>query len=246
MLESCSEGHRKKTQLCCPEHAFLWSASNKHDAWIMFRRLFMKMALEPKRPNYVLHASAVANRRGESCLIIGAADSGKTSTLVGLLTRGYRMATDDYTPLAFGTGSLIMLPVGVTVSQRTVELFPELGGLLRPTCFFKVKDDEQWTVNLGEVFTACEAYEELRPRVLIFLFPDFGNKSVRTECEPDWGLWWLPASRMKTRNGSVLPVRRQEEAFSLAHKLVQECRVFKVMNGCINETVSLIQEVFAF
>lgn len=45
----------------CPELSLVRTKPLGYEAWVVFRRLFMRIALDPVRPNYIMHGSAVCS-----------------------------------------------------------------------------------------------------------------------------------------------------------------------------------------
>lgn len=248
LLSADGAGAGRKIQLCCPELDIARTERLGYDAWLAFRRLFMRLALDPSRPNYIMHASAVADEKGRAALVVGVSDSGKTSALIGLVREGLRMVCDDYSAMTFDEGRVVSLPVGVTVTERTFEWFPALRELARPTCQFMHRRQRQWTVNLSERFEVCPAFEEFEPTHFYFLFPNFGSGSSIDECDREWSQWWFQAGRILSHNMTPRFVSSalsyHEKCFALVQKMVGRAKFFKVMNGDIHETTSLIADSF--
>ena len=113
---------RNRVMFCCPELGYHTLSPEGTPAWIVYRRVFAEVALGMGRANYALHASCVADGDGRALLVSGVSDSGKTSTLLALLQRGFRYAGDDYSIIGLDDGRLRALPVVVTVNEATFGL----------------------------------------------------------------------------------------------------------------------------
>lgn len=234
----------RDVQLSCPELGLSRSEFLGLNAWIFFRRVFKLLALNPQRPNYVMHASCATGGEGRTALIVGASNSGKTSALIGLLERGYHMVGDDYSLIGFEDGRVAALPVGVTVTNGTLNLFPQLGALSTTECMFFCDGQWQWTINPADLYPACPAYERYEPTHLYFLYPDFGGDSIIEECHRETALCYFFIGGLerprKTPRFATGQMDYDQRCLELAKRTVERVRFFKVVNGDINKTIDLI------
>lgn len=242
------QSRRNHVMFCCPELGFHASSPQGMPAWITYRRVFGKLALGMGRPHYVLHASCVADPDGRAILVSGESDSGKTSTLLALLQRGYRYAGDDYAIIGLDDGRLRALPVGVTVTDATFAMFPSIGPLRSDTCKFHCQEEWQWTINPSDLYETVSPFAELDIRGVFFLHPAFGSVSRIESCPSEEALWRLQSGEMElpTLNGPKQwrPVnpRLLEKRIAFARDLVQKAAFFNVTNGDVQQTADLIVE----
>lgn len=124
-----------------------------------------------KRRNlFTLHAAAL-ERRGRGLLIAGGNGCGKTTASLSLLRSGYRLLSDDH-PVLRDDGAwpeLLASPALIEVTDRTVELFPELrdapSGLLRQGA--RKKSFHAEDIYPGSTGRPCEP--------VMILFPQIGK-----------------------------------------------------------------------
>jgi hypothetical protein len=239
---------RNKVIVSCPEVGLTECLELPRPAWIWFRRLFMRLVINESRPHYVMHASCVANDRGEVAIITGNSDAGKTSTLIALLKHGYHLVCDDYTPIHFEDGMVRALPVGATASARTFDVFPELESLKHPYCQFRAGGQSQWTINLGDMFPVVSAYSLLKPTHFFFIEPDFGEASS-LEPMSEKEFTWRSQEAFMASPPTVPPLNQypqkfREHAYEVMAKLGVSAQYYRLINGNIDETVGHIKEVF--
>ena len=182
--------------LCCPEMGVADRVAGPRPAWMSFRRLFMDIVMNEYRPHFCMHASCVATRDGRAAVIAGSSDSGKTSILIGLLKQGYLLASDDYTPLHLSDGQIRALPVGVTASDQTFDMFSDLEDLKSPACRFRAGGQYQWTINLGDKFPSVAPYAPLAPTHLFFIKPAFGKESKIYRVATEEACWRMQESHL--------------------------------------------------
>jgi len=113
---------------------------------------------------YVVHAAG-ADRDGRGLLVVGASGKGKTTTLMALLRAGYRVLSDDHPLLRESDGEMELLsfPTKIDVTDKTVELVPELSAAAERLHAGVIK---RW-FHVDEIFPGQEALTS-RPRVLLF------------------------------------------------------------------------------
>jgi hypothetical protein len=239
---------RNKVIVSCPEVGLTECLELPRPAWIWFRRLFMRLVINESRPHYVMHASCVANAKGEAAIVTGSSDSGKTSTLIALLKRGYHFVCDDYTPIHFDDHMVRALPVGATAGARTFDMFPELEALKHPYCRFRAGGQSQWTINLGDMSSVSPAYSCLKPTHFFFVEPHFGGSSSLEPMSEKEFTWRMQDAFMGSPP-TVPPLndysrRFRERSYELIADLGASAKYFKLMNGTIEETSAQIEEVF--
>lgn len=165
-------------------------------------------------------------------------------TLLALLKRGYKMACDDYCVLTLHTERLVSFPTGVTVTQQTLQFFPEFAELACESCSFYCEGEQQWTVNPGDVFETCVPYQECVISHVYLLFPDFGGASSIEECHSTaaqyWFLqnWFYPGATIRTIGEPTAQMKQRQ--YELARQIVEAAKFYKVVNGDVQQTADLI------
>lgn len=229
--------------LCSPEAGMAQFKKAGRQAWLAFRQFFMRLILAHTFREYALHAAAVSDGHGRTALIFGVPNAGKTSTLIGLLRRGYHMLTDDYCVVRPDTGCAVSLPTGVTVTEATLDHYPDLRDLAQRACAFWCEGKVQWTVHPGDRYALFPAYAESRPTHLYFLYPDFGAPSRLEPCRGEEAWYWLQDGRFhpgRVQRHDELDGEARQAHFELAKRMLRECRAYRVANGDLPQTVELI------
>lgn len=138
---------------------------------------FLLFELLRHRGLYHLHGAALV--RGDRGLIIaGPTRSGKTTTAVSLIRRGFACVADDDLFVQATDGSVLVygLPEEFTLAPTAAELFPELSFLTRrPPC----GDGEKRSFDPQQVYGAAFA-EKCAPRVLVFSSSSGGARTALT------------------------------------------------------------------
>jgi len=232
-------------QVCSPELQFWRNEPLGLGSWVSFRHVCLHMILARTHPHFVAHGSAVADKDGRAMLIVGAANTGKTSVMLGLLRRGWRYVVDDYSVVRFSDGRLRALTMGCTVSQDTFVMFPELEDMKSPQCHFVSDGSDQWTINPCDRFASVAQDDALEIAHIFILHPNHGGESRIESCEPSWAMWLLQHRRFETIPRIAEPdPRREEQEYRLLRGLTERVPCHHVTNGDIMTTVSLIEDAF--
>lgn len=244
MILEC--GNTASFALVCPEQKMARILEDFSDAWIAFRRMFMRLVFAPSQRRVIFHAAAIACGEHAATLIIGHSSSGKTSTLIGLLGEGFRLICDDYCGIDTGTGQVTSLPVGATVSEKTLELFPHLRQHTSSTSSFTFNNETEYTVNLSQAFEFVSPYSDTPISHIFFLYPEFGSKSQLEACDTAQANWELNNgvfnSRSLTPTFSSDSIAFQRKCMDVSKTLADQAKCFRLRNGSVYETVSIICE----
>jgi hypothetical protein len=241
-------GSEEKLLLCSPEFGMTYIAQAGRDAWFKFRHVFFRLLLESCRDDVLMHASAIADRDGRAAVISGLSNAGKTSILLALLQQGFAQAADDYCVMKVETHGLMPLPVGATVTEHTLDLFPSIRELIRPSCSFFSEGCQQWTIDASSISDQVPPTSELRPTHFFFLSPSFGSASRIEELDRAEAQYWLQEGRFQPDQavrlfGDPSP-EVQKKRFALTRSLAAQAKFYRVVNGNVHEAASLISEAF--
>lgn len=232
------------TQLCCPELPMNVHAESLTEAWRAFRKIYARIALGQGHPKYTLHCAAVTDANGNTGLIIGGQNAGKTCVALGLLRKGFVYVSDDYGCISLETGLLRALPVGCTVNEHIFRTYPELQPLRSELCKFRYEREWQWTIQPADLYPTALPSQLFRPTHFFFLYGDHGAKSSIKPIGPEDALWRLHfgcfTSPTATPPAMYSSLEYQERTYELARGFLEEARFFKVVNGDIRSTTDLI------
>jgi len=239
-------GSNDRLAFLAPESGLVATTAAGFEAWVTFRRFYMSLVLGRSRTHHILHASAARAANGKAAVVFGPSNSGKTTVLMALLERGMTLVCDDYSPISHEHGGLVALPVGVTVSENTINLFPWLRDLLAPECRFVNEGEQQWTVHPGKHFGMVTPHEVVEDMDFFLLRPDFGSASRIEQCTVDEALWWLAVGSLNSRNYSPRFQNEWMDTLSAGYELLRgvlsRSRFYLVSNGDIGQTSALIEE----
>ncbi|MCP4639993.1 MAG: hypothetical protein GY851_06160 [bacterium] len=243
------EAPGRQIMVSCPELGLTGVHALGLPAWVGFRRIFIQLIANAVPEYYTMHASAVADDAGNAAVIAGPSNAGKTSLLIALLERGFRLMCDDYAPIGLTDGALVSLPVGVTVTRTNFAQFPKLDPLRSEVCGFRCQGRWQWTVNLGDLYPVVPANERI-PSVRYFgVSANFGGESRVTQCDRDEAVWLFQESRLDTPQCmpslSACGAEYRERALALAREAADDGRSFSVLNGNVAETAERVAACLA-
>ena len=231
-------------QVNCPELGWMQAAKSVNEGWIAFRRLLLQFILDRERPDVLFHASTVCDERGGAGIIMGASGAGKTTATVGLLQAGLSLVADEYTSVSLDTRQICSFPSGMSVSDDTVRLFPELEPSLHKHCRFRDTNGAQWTVDLSELYSVRGLNTFAEPACVFILFPAFGEKTRVEPCTHGEAIWFLQDGFYPRRRRPLWartnPQEYHRRCFALVDHLAQRTRVYKVFNGKIQDTIAVM------
>lgn len=236
----------KGVQLCCPELRWAETADTPSRAWVAFRRLLLRFILDAERPDALFHGSTVCDGAGNAATVIGISGAGKTTATVGLARAGLTLVADEYTAVGLENRKIRSFPSGVTVTDATVRMFPELRPLLHEDCRFRDANGVQSTVNLSRLCAVAEPDTFVEPRCFFILFPAFGEKTRIEACSHGEAVWFLHDGLYPRRPRPPWAKANMHEyhrrLFGLVDHLARRIRVYKVFNGDIHDTVAVMSE----
>jgi hypothetical protein len=199
--------------------------------------LFSLSELLKTRGLHLVHAAAVALDR-RAVVIPGTQGRGKTTACLSLVAGGFSFLSDDVVFLRAhgGTVEVCALPEHVSVTDRTIGMFPELReraatlevGLLK---------------RHGEIDELFDRPVELNACPVILLFPEVTGR-------PESRLTPLPRARalemLLPRGLSVLDRAHAAQHFQLMSRLVAQCACFRLEFGTRIEAMpAMIKETMA-
>jgi hypothetical protein len=191
-----------------------------------FYYVTISLLLLSRRLGYFpVHAGAVS-RDGCTVLFLGDSDTGKSTTTMGLVRRGWQYLSDDSVALFDAEGSVGALSMRreFCVDADIGDRYPELLGHAWPSA---PNDLDKWRVDPALLHPGCYL-PSARPSMLVFptLMPD----------EPTI-LMPAPAhlAVMLTSRHSMMPLAHDPTAsgahFALLGRLVSQCRTFQLRLG---------------
>jgi hypothetical protein len=194
------------------------------NTWLLSRPMFTLPLLEmaKRRGRFGLHAGAVS-RDGAGILVPGSTGAGKSTLTLALACAGLSFVSDD---LVFLTGdesrtiAALGLSEDIDLTLRTVELLPEVAGLIGPAHDGWPKRTLAPAEALGaEVALTCQ------PQVLVF--PRIAG-SVRSQLEP---LARSDALLELAPNVVLTEPDAAQAHFDALAALVNHCRCYRLHTG---------------
>ncbi len=134
-----------------------------------------------------MHGSAVCDGNGDGALLFtGVSGSGKTTSLLTMLERGYRMVTDDV--IILREKEVLPFYLRSMIHTKTVERFPSLRKAFSSVGAgeYSAQSDGIW-LSLGQLYSAEE--KPVAPRAL---FNTHVWNSERSECRPATDMKTVP------------------------------------------------------
>lgn len=241
----CAAHGSGTVQFCCPELGITAQAPNTARAWVAFRQACNQIILLDER-QLVIHGATVADDQGRCAVISGESDAGKTSILLGLLSRGWKYVTDDFSCISLGDFLIRPLLTGCTVSESTIRMYPQIAQLKRQECRFFQDRDKLWTIHPGDLFDYVAPDALLKPTHFFYVYRNSGNQSTIERLSQEDAITWFHLSRFRSRMVSRTGITSSFEyhlnTAKLANTIARSTLFFRVVNGTIDETTNLLQD----
>lgn len=189
---------------------------------------------------YLILHSAVVEKQGHAVILPAIPGGGKSTLCAGLVSRGWRLLSDEFAIIRHSDGMLLPLPRAAPLKNESIDVMREYGPDLRfgPT-FARTRKGT--VVHMFPPITSLQRQAEpAMPRWVIF--PSFERGSA-TEL--------LPQSRAvaltKLSNNSFNYPVTMANGFRTLTRLVRQVDCYELPNGDLDEAVhaveGLLQEV---
>lgn len=132
-------------------------------------RVFPPFAFEPLRHRFFeLHAGSVSlDEKG--IVLIGVSGRGKTTLTVALVRNGYKLLSEDITPIDMRDVTLECFPQAAGIRKDTAEIFPEMKNHIKESSYFTDLDGKEVSlVDLRDVYGDCLGRRSL-PSYIFFI-----------------------------------------------------------------------------
>lgn len=161
--------HITEEQQCTPEYkpiglkadqvVFLHAPDGEIEVWDGRGLAFPPLHLRQFRDRFIrLHAGSVATPGNNGLVFVGAAGNGKTTLTLALVRQGFKLLSDDITPINVQDLCLECFPRASGIHPATTELFPELARFTESRSFLEDWDGERVCyVSMPEVYGDCLA-----------------------------------------------------------------------------------------
>lgn len=199
----------------------------RHLTWHINQAMIERSTVD----HLVLHAAA-ACRAGITVALPGLAESGKTTTVAGLLREGYEYVTDEAVAVEPRTLRVIPFPKALSVDEGAWHLFPEC----RPR--YATRTTRQWQVPAELLGSRPLRRPTPRPRLLVFpCYVEGGTTQI------------LPMSRAEAARELTMATFSFQEAsrrnLGLLADLVRDARAARLRIGSLEEAVIAIEELIS-
>lgn len=164
-----------------------------------------------------IHGSAASDEEG-ALLFTGVSGSGKTTSLLALLVRGYRMLTDD--TILMNEKAVLPFHLRSMIHRDTLERFPSLASAIAKNSTWNDEADGWW-MQLGDLYSV--QHEPAIPRAVFCTHIWNSLRSSCREIEPTKMLSVLLKSYRMEASIIFPPTPEQlKRAFSVYSKIVEE------------------------
>jgi hypothetical protein len=173
-----------------------------------------------------IHGSAATDDDG-ALLFTGMSGSGKTTSLIALLERGYRMLTDD--AVLIDEEAVLPFYLRSMIHRDTLERFPSLASGITKTNIL-IQEADGWWINLGHLFPLQQ--EPSTPRAIFHTQIWNSIKSSYRKIEPSKMLSNLIKNYMTETSVIFKPTAHQlKQVFSAYSKLVEQKPCYNLYIG---------------
>ncbi len=185
-----------------------------------------------------MHGSAVALGGSRGIVFVGPKSAGKTTTALGLATRGHTFLGDELVGIRQST--LDLVPVLRTISKRDGPCATDVDAAVRrvPSASTVYPDGHRRTnVRASELFEG--AGRSVRLQAIVFL-DEFGDEASLTPVQPSF-----EAASALTPLGTTLWGRPLQARLFALLKLLAATRAYRLRLGTPDRTASLLEQAFA-
>lgn len=180
----------------------------------------------------LLHASCAADRDGRAVLLPASMESGKTTTVAGLVRSGLRYLTDEATALDLDSGRVVAYPKPLSVDEGSWKVLPDL----EPTGdgvseFLKA----QWQVPADRFGTVA------RSAVPALVVSPAYTEGVGVEIEE-----LSPAKALLTLAQNAFNLSTFDEpGFRLLEQIARRCPAYRIRYGNLDAMVETVRRLLA-
>lgn len=191
-----------------------------------------RIAVEECNDLLLLHASCAADEHGNAVILPAVMESGKTTTVAGLVRSGLRYLTDEATAIDIGTGNLTPYPKPLSVDRGSWEVLADL----RPTI-----DDEldiflgsQWQVPGDAVGGVAD-----RARPALVVTPGYDASVDGVEIEP-----LSPGNTLLALGSNAFNLAGfGRDGFASLEQIARECPGYRMRHSDLDAAVAAVRDL---
>ena len=181
----------------------------------------------------MVHAACIETPNGQGRLVLHApSGTGKTTTALALVDRGYRLCTDDatvLTPTGDGPVAVRGVPRPIKVHRKTAKLFPWLEGMLTQEGWDE--NGEQWVQRDDLAASGCLAAADPRPVIAVFALRRSGRPMRLRAVDGAEALTEMIADNINLGSAGPVPGPRQAAGRRYSRMLASSARFVLDISG---------------
>ena len=202
-------------------------------AYIVANLMIQSMSLCLSKTFFNVHAASLV-KGGTGFLFPGSQHCGKTTLTLGLIKKGYRLLSDDFTIIKRSSLEAMPFPRALNIREHTLPLITDFEDHLISKREFRITDETRWFLDLNEFCGSPYV-----PNRIVFPRLDPGGE---TRLEP---FQKTMAALELLRNGIApylpdLPQPDERSAFETCAQLVANAPTFRLSLGSIDEAIELL------
>lgn len=138
---------------------FIHTPNGEIEGWDGRGHAFPPLHLRQFQDRFIrLHAGSVATSGNNGLVFVGAPGNGKTTLTLALVRQGFKLLSDDITPINMQDLRLECFPRASGIHPATIELFPELAQFTESRLFLEDWNGERVCyLSMPEVYGDCLA-----------------------------------------------------------------------------------------